>query len=295
MDFFRELDAPALDELVIAVPKFYLPRIPQRCPRRRPRKAEQLVEVPTIISYSSLQQRIAEQLIDIPVPHDRGGRGGGRGLQGFSQGQGATAFRGAEFVDTPVPPGRGGWVGHGGLLRFSQGQNSTADLEQNVDIPARGDLHGFLPGQSSSSSSRLLDNADEGIQGVFALFPVRKKCDVGSALGVGTECGLYSVHSGCLCGLYWAADGSLGGSRSLAGGSWTGTLLFGGTLLGDVVAAAGSGVCGAVPGLDGRRPCCAGRPADGWKWSFPVAVHRQVVDVLGGVLVAEGWGGGRRF
>ena len=54
-----------------------------------------------------------------------------------------------------------------------------------------------------------------------------------------------------------------------------------------MVAAAGGGVCGAVPGLDGRRPCCAGRPADGWKWSFPVAVHRQVVDVLGGVLAAE--------
>ena len=108
----NDVDAPALDELVIAVPKFYLPRIPQRCPRRRPRRAEQLVEVPTIISYSSLQQRIAEQLIDILVPHDRGGRGGGRGLLGFSQ-----------------------------------GQNSTANLEQNVDIPARGGLHGFLPGQ----------------------------------------------------------------------------------------------------------------------------------------------------
>ena len=92
MDFFRELAAPAMDELVIAVPKFYLPRIPRRRPRRRPLRAEQLVEVPTIFSYSSLQQRIAEQLIDIPVPHDRGGRGGGGGLQGFSQGQGATAF-----------------------------------------------------------------------------------------------------------------------------------------------------------------------------------------------------------
>ena len=175
VDFFRELDAPALDELVIAVPKFYLSRIPKRCPRRRPRRAEQLVEVPTIISYSSLQQRIAEQLIDIPVPHDRGGRGGGGGLQGFSQGQGATAFRGAEFVDIPVPQGRGGWVGLGGLQGFSQGQNSTADMEQIVDIPARGGPQGFLPGQSSSSSSRLLDNADEGIQGGFRTFSLPEK------------------------------------------------------------------------------------------------------------------------
>ena len=61
---------------VIAVPKISLDRIPQRCPRRRPRKAEQLVEVPTIISYSSLQ-RAAEQTVDIPVPQVRRGGGGG--------------------------------------------------------------------------------------------------------------------------------------------------------------------------------------------------------------------------
>ena len=72
VDLLREIDAPALDELVIAVPKISLDRIPQRCPRRRPRKAEQLVEVPTILSYSSLQ-RAAEQTIDIPVPASDGG------------------------------------------------------------------------------------------------------------------------------------------------------------------------------------------------------------------------------
>ena len=102
----KKIDAPTLDEQVIAVPKISLDRIPQRCPRRRPRRAEQLVEVPTIISYSSLQKRNAEQIIDIPVPHDRSGRGGGGGLQGFSRGQGTTAFRGAEFSDIPVPQSR---------------------------------------------------------------------------------------------------------------------------------------------------------------------------------------------
>ena len=126
LDFLQKIDAPALVEQVIAVPKISLDRIPQRCPRRRPRRAEQLVEVPTIISYSSLQQRIAEQTIDIPVPHDRSGRGGGGSLQGFSQGQGTTAFSGAEFVDIPVPQGRGGEVVRGGLQGFSQGQGSTA-------------------------------------------------------------------------------------------------------------------------------------------------------------------------
>ena len=51
------------------------------------------------------QQRTAEQIIDIPVPHGRGGRGGQAGLQGVSQGQGPTTFRGADLVDIPVPRG----------------------------------------------------------------------------------------------------------------------------------------------------------------------------------------------
>ena len=117
----KELDSPALDEQVIAVPKISFDRVPKRFRRLRTRKADQLVEVPTIISYSSLPQRNVEQTIDIPVPHDPGGRGGGGGLQIFSQGQGTTACRGAEFVDIPVPQGRGG-LGGGGLQSFSQGQ-----------------------------------------------------------------------------------------------------------------------------------------------------------------------------
>ena len=48
---------------------------------RPPHMAEQLMEVPTIVSFSSLQQHTVEQIIDIPVP-GRGGRFGG--LQGFT-------------------------------------------------------------------------------------------------------------------------------------------------------------------------------------------------------------------
>ena len=84
------------------------------------------------------------------------------------------------------------------------------------------------------------------------------------------------------------ARGSLGGSRSLAGGTRPGTLLFGGTILGDVAAAAGGGACGSVLGLGGRRPCCAGRPAGGGSGSWVQLFDQR--DVLGGVLVAElGW------
>ena len=133
----KKIAASALDEQVIAVPKISLDRVPQRCPRRRPRRAEQLVEVPTIISYSSLRQRIAEQTIDIPVPHDRGGRGGGGSLQGFFQSQGSTACSGADHVDTPVPQSRGGG---GGLLGLRPDPNSAASSSRSyaVDEPFQG-------------------------------------------------------------------------------------------------------------------------------------------------------------
>ena len=35
---------------------------------RQPQMADQLVDVPIVVSYSSLQQLIAEQIVDIPVP-----------------------------------------------------------------------------------------------------------------------------------------------------------------------------------------------------------------------------------
>ena len=64
-------------EQVIEVPKILIDEFPARTLVREPQLAEQLVEVPTIISFSSLQ-RIVEQNVDVPVP-----RGGVRGLQGF--------------------------------------------------------------------------------------------------------------------------------------------------------------------------------------------------------------------
>ena len=147
VEFMRKLDAPALDEQVTAVPKISLDRVSKRCPRPRTRRADQLVEVPTIVSYSSLQERTLQQIIDIPVPQGRVGRGGFGGLQGVSQRQGSTAFSGAHHVDIPVPHGRG--------------------------------LQGFLPGQgstASSSSSHVRAGAvDEPFQGVFRTFPRLKK------------------------------------------------------------------------------------------------------------------------
>ena len=58
---------------------------------------------------------------------------------------------------------------------FSQGQGSTA---------------------SSSSSHVLAGVVGEPLQGGFRTFPRGEKCGVGSALGVGTGCGLFSLDSG---------------------------------------------------------------------------------------------------
>ena len=115
VDVLQILDALIpVAEQVIDLPKFFVERIPPRTSVREPQVAEQLVEVFTIISYSSLRE-IVEQNVDIPVPH---GRDGGEGLLGLHPGQSSTAFNGADhrsvtaeqIVDISAP--RGGRVLH---------------------------------------------------------------------------------------------------------------------------------------------------------------------------------------
>ena len=70
---------------VIAVPKITKDLIQPRlvaCDQHYPPLAEQLVEVPTIVSFSSLQ-RTVEQNVDIPIVGGSGARGG---LSGFLPG-----------------------------------------------------------------------------------------------------------------------------------------------------------------------------------------------------------------
>ena len=168
VEFMREFDAPVVAEPVIEVPKISLDKVPRHRMvdlAHPPQTAEQLAHVPTIISYSSLQRTVV-QTIDIPVPRVRGGGGGG--LQGFRPGQGSPAADVEQIVDIPVPQRRRRRIG--GLQSSLPGQGSTAYLEQIAGFPARGGPQGFLPGQSSSSSSRLLVNADEGIPGDFRTF-----------------------------------------------------------------------------------------------------------------------------
>ena len=101
--------------------------------------------------------------------------------QGFLPGQ--VFFLWEQIVDTQVPQGRGV---PGGLL------SACADTY-------------------SAASSVRSGAADEVFfQGGFALFPGRKKCEDRSALGVGTECGLYFMDAGGS----WRAHGA----RASAGG-----------------------------------------------------------------------------
>ena len=178
VSFFKFLDTQKPVVQVIAVPKITKDLIQPRlvdCDQRYPQMAEQLVEVPTIVSYSSLQ-RIMAQTVDIPVP---GGGGRNAGLQGFPPEQSSTAaLSSAERISERI-------------------------VEQCFDIPVGGGLQDFRPGQSSSSVARSpaewLNTEDEANQGVFRTFPqIKKKCDTTSALGFGTASALEPMDAGCL-------------------------------------------------------------------------------------------------
>ena len=136
---------PVVVEPVIEVPKILPHDIPPRRLCRDTQLAEQLVEVPTIVSYSLLQL-IMEQNADIPVPLGRGGRNAG--LQGSPPEQSSTAaLSSAERISEMI-------------------------VEQIAGIPvARGHPHGFRPGQSSSSVAHSpaawLNTEDEPFQGGF--------------------------------------------------------------------------------------------------------------------------------
>ena len=76
VEVLRKIDTRTSHQ-VIEVPKIFPDRVPQRLVEcHPPQMAEQLMEVPTIVSFSSLQQHTVEQIIDIPVP-GRGGELGG--------------------------------------------------------------------------------------------------------------------------------------------------------------------------------------------------------------------------
>ena len=139
--FFRALSPDP--EQVIEVPKILPLDVPMRAALRVTQLVEQLVEVPTTVSYSSLQ-RTVEQHVDIPVP---GGGGSVSSLHGFLPGQRSTSSPSRKRISERI-------------------------VEQIVDPVSRGSL----PGSSSSHSpAGDEERADEPGKGVFRTFPQVKK------------------------------------------------------------------------------------------------------------------------
>ena len=91
LDVARLMDRP-ISEQVIEVPKFIIEDISTRTSVPETQMVEQLVDVPTVVSSSSLQQQTVEQLVDVAVPR---GRGEGR-VQGPLPRQSSTATPSAE-------------------------------------------------------------------------------------------------------------------------------------------------------------------------------------------------------
>ena len=71
--FFTSFDTQLPVEQVIDVPKISEDIIQRRLVDRLPQIAEQLVEVPTVVSFASLQQQTVEQIVNLPVPRGREG------------------------------------------------------------------------------------------------------------------------------------------------------------------------------------------------------------------------------
>ena len=136
-------------EQVIEVPKIVLDGVPVRISVRDTQLVEQLVEVPTIISYASLLQRTMEQHVDIPVP---GGGGRNAGLQGFPPEQSSTASGAEQIFD---------FSSGGGLQGFLPRQGSRS-VNKIGDVPASGaGLQDFLPGQGPTAPFSSLERISE--------------------------------------------------------------------------------------------------------------------------------------
>ena len=160
VDTFFRLSLPAVAEQVIDVPKISCPSHAGRAALREPQLVEQLVEVPTVLTFSMLQQRTAEQVVDTPVSPGRG-RGARGGLPG-SYGQGSTAYCGSENVVSPALHAREG--SRGGVPGLSQGQGSSsfsgADNVVSPALHARGVSRGGHQGLSQGQGSTAVCGAD---------------------------------------------------------------------------------------------------------------------------------------
>ena len=123
MHFFDTLTRDPVQ--VIEVSKILLDDVPMRTAVRVTQLAEQMGEVPSIVSLIEVIRQPVEQLVDSPVP-----RGRVPGPQGFLPGQ-SYSLTAEQIVDNPVPR-----LGDGGCLQgLHRAQSSTAFSEQIAEYP----------------------------------------------------------------------------------------------------------------------------------------------------------------
>ena len=201
MDFFRRLDLPVAEQ-VIEVPKISCSPCPSRSLVPEPQTAEQLLEVPTVLSPTRIALRIAEQIVDTPVPRGRDRRR----LQGSLPRQSSTAA-GVQNVNIPV---------RGGLRGFLPGQSSAQCTVEQLFDSSSGGLQDYHLGQGSTASSS--GREDEAFSGGSRTFPGPKKCEGTCSLQVGTGRALELIHAGRLWRGEFARGAGPGGEEGEAPG-----------------------------------------------------------------------------
>ena len=200
VEVLRMLDVPAIEQ-VIAVPKISLDGVPQRSVLRRPQKTEQLVEVPTEPGYSRaviawgrrVAAAMAEQIVDKFL---RVGGEVAEVFQVFVQDRVLQRRMWSRSLTFQFLRVGGGLVEVFKVLSLDSVQQrmwSRSLLFLLVEV-SKVFSQARVPHRVDCMTALMME-----FKGFFALFCEGKKCGVGSALGVGTECGLYFMDSGGLC------------------------------------------------------------------------------------------------
>ena len=188
VDFFKDLDSHVPVQ-VIEVPKISQDIILQRSVNLVPQMAEQLVEVPTLLSVAVLQQRTAEQIVGIPGRHGR--------LQGLSQDRAQQRLRLSRLLTFLLPVEI--------LKVFAQDrvqqrfQSRTFPLQLHVVVVFTVFLW-FKAPQFRFKALQWIFQFLLGtlMKGFFALFTGLKKSEGWCALQVGTGRALELIHAGRL-------------------------------------------------------------------------------------------------
>ena len=133
-----------------------------------PQTAEQLVEVPTVVSFSSLQQT-AEQSTDIPVPRTRGDRAHGPDSgHSCSTDGGPASFAHASISHGALGAADGGAVGGGADCRVFF---LSAAVSTDIPVPR---TRGLILGCQPHPQSRVMRR----FKGFSHFSPSSKKCAV---------------------------------------------------------------------------------------------------------------------